>query len=219
MSQHTRSLPYLKDWSSRNRCLPCSAGGCAKLRHWTTQWCRLRTQRVNLYGHPRGRMIYRREYRGFFKTVRQHVARCPAETLRVMHELLRDILTPHWPPKNFRSRRYVVWQELERLRGVSNREQKALLIVSAIYLLSHHYPDILPDDERLTRALAHGVLRLAPRPRNVRWLPTPTRYRSHPAGASATSAIGSKIRRAFVPWFLHITTTAKNSTSEESSRT
>jgi hypothetical protein len=83
---------------------------------------------------------------------------------------------------------------------------EALETVAALYLLSHHHPKTLPDDVRLTRAFANGVLRLRPLTRLVGFAPSTGRmYKTaRRPGAIATNALGQEIRQALIPFLVNL---------------
>lgn len=209
---------HILAYAERNRTLPCAARGCQKLRFFTRQWCKTHRERHRRYGHPEGRLVPTQEHRRYGSLARKHLRRCPEGTRRVMLRILADILNPGpCPPRSpmvrgrptnsgRASQAFVVWQELQRISRVPDLEAKALSIITSLFLLSHFNPEALPDDVRLTRNLAHGVLRLAPRP-----LPARSRIGRprgtgpcKPAGATVTALLGEKIRDAFAAWFVHL---------------
>jgi len=206
-----------RDTAQANRIRHCDVSGCPKFRSYTKRYCRWHAERNRRYGHPLGRMITRKVYQGYFPGVRRLIRQCPSETLAVIYQLLREILFPGPVSKSSRSRANLLRSELQRIAHVPRRDERALVIATSLFLLSHHNPYRLPDDERLTRMIGHGVLQLAPRPGHYHFRGDHWQSCGRPAGATATHTIGSKIREALSPWFLHCirsytspTTTKKN---------
>jgi hypothetical protein len=204
VSPHIRALD--------NARLPCSVDGCSHRRRMVSLWCELHGARLTYHGSVHGRNIskseiasYVRLARKLFKKMEGHPALLAAESI------MASLLNPGEEPRVDKARRpshpgYLLHRELLRLEGVESRE--ALAAVVGCYLYSFHQPRQLPDDVRLTYALARSVLKL--RPRAVigsRWNNDAQRaennYRPIPGQASAL--LGRQLRTSLAPFLANLT--------------
>lgn len=173
-----------RQFVQQNQRKPCSARGCTKRRHWTGKWCPTHAWRMRHHGHEHGLildkdlvLVYRKKMAAFLEAYHD-IAQVKA-AVAVMDKLLSGRMLPK---KSYAQR------ELRRLRetpfgqmtvsamltaeSVTAREAvdsgsgltplEALEIVGAIYLLSLYRPDTLPDDRRLTFALATWLYKARP---------------------------------------------------------
>jgi hypothetical protein len=100
--------------------------------------------------------------------------------------------------------RYHLWKELWRLQRDSVKPREALEAIIGVWLMSYYDPRTLPDDERLTYALANAVLRLAPLYSQKRWTRRGMHVTTQAPGALAVGLLGRRLRDALAPFFVNV---------------
>ena len=138
----------------------CSATGCTAYRKWTSSWCSNHKGRVAAHGHPEGGRLdaglvetYRLKFSRFLDLYEDTPQVRAA--LEVMDALLRGKLVK---VRSYAQRELRRLREGERHPGdhgtgpITARE--GLEVVGGVYWLSLYRPEELPDDVRLSYALA-----------------------------------------------------------------
>ena len=194
--------------NSRKR---CSAVGCTAFRKWTSSWCSNHKGRVAAHGHPEGGRLDT----GLVETYRTKFARFldlyedtpqVRAALGVMGALLKGKLV---------KRRSYAQRELRRLREGERHPgdhgtgpitaREGLEVVGGVYWLSLYRPEELPDDVRLSYALATHLFKakvLEARPRVSRTSGQAYFYRPR-AAATANQDVGGVVRRDLATFFVN----------------
>jgi hypothetical protein len=162
---------------------------------------------------------YLENVRALFASNQQHAALVAAEN--IMREILdpgpeRRRPTVH-TNKGLEIAKYKMHLELLRLQQETKRgrwrkgyspvtPRLAVEVAVSVWLLSRERPDILPDDVRLTRAIANAIYRLMPLARTERWDQKRNRsiLQHRPPGAWALDALGTRIRERLGVFVLHV---------------
>jgi len=199
--------------SLENRRLPCSVNGCTRRRKMVSAYCPTHGRHVALFGHHAGRYIRKQEYASYVNLARRLFRRLDASghpalgaALSVVAALTLLGEQPRAPKPLRLNPRWLLWRELQRLEDVEPKV--ALAAVVGTYLYSYHQPRQLPDDQRLTYALAHAVFRLRPLAitRSYYNHETGTVENTHrPPSGLACGLLGSRLRNALAPFFVSLT--------------
>lgn len=124
----------------------------------------------------------------FFRKHKEHPA--IVESIKVLDEWLYEgvILASNGGGK--------ACQELRRLYDSGIRGKDVLEVAGAVWLMSHHLPAMIPDDERLTFALSRAILQTCPQTERITgFSSTGEAKRSHNrAGATVHRVVGQFIR-------------------------
>lgn len=181
MDEITRGL-------ARNHGKLCRAPGCHMPRHRISSWCQKHDQRVSLYGHPEGRVLFQRDYLQESTDVAQfldkHLSHAGVQqALKWWQEWLDAAASGN--------EEAVAAKDISRLAEKQVSPLDILKAISAVWLYSHRYPRRLPDDERLSYQLSIATLKTCPRysyisPKGNTW---PIRYSSR-----GKRLIGKRIR-------------------------
>ncbi|MBK8191388.1 MAG: hypothetical protein IPK79_13190 [Vampirovibrionales bacterium] len=180
---------------SQNRWQQCEVGGCYKPRHQSSQYCANHARRQQYYGHAEGYRIKKKDLAPFLKSVKRFFRKHkehPAivESIKVLDEWLYEgvILASNGGGK--------ACQELRRLYDSGIRGKDVLEVAGAVWLMSHHLPAMIPDDERLTFALSRAILQTCPQTERITgFSSTGEAKRSHNrAGATVHRVVGQFIR-------------------------
>jgi hypothetical protein len=148
-------------WSrvSTNENKRCTVDGCFNSRHKVSGLCKHHSGVRDRYGHPLGRAILKREYQAEQGDIKEFVARnVEHAAIKAGVQWFDGLLKAVSQGLNVPAKR-----ELKQLiyAGVDGR--KCLEAVLSTWLYSNRRPSLLPDDIRLTFAIARAVLGLAPR--------------------------------------------------------
>jgi hypothetical protein len=144
---------------ARNEALPCDVEGCGRRRNRLSRWCGSHRNRAGRSGHPLQRTILPYQWRTEKIDVRELLTANPTHRgLLLAEKFLADWLAN-------RGRFAVVTKahpvrEALRRHGATPRD--VVIAASAIWLFAERYPTVLPDDERLTHAMARAVIGLMP---------------------------------------------------------
>jgi hypothetical protein len=195
----------------RNQQKPCAVPGCTKRRTGITRHCAWHRTAQRKYGHALGRAITKQEYAGYVEMAEVAFERMGADhpALVAAVDIMRTLLDPgHEPIRGKRpthNPRWMLWRELERLRGTDPKE--ALAVVVGVWMLSIGRPQDLNDDIRLTYALAQAIFRM--RPFEI----TRSHYddstgtvenRGRVPGGLAVGLFGRRVRNALAPFLSNI---------------
>lgn len=184
---------------------PCACPGCFETRYGVSNYCKPHLRANRTHGHPRGVRIASQDY---------------AAELREVRRLLRDHATTHsgtqnalalvdsWMQRAARGDPDVVGQrELARLARHGITAETLLAEAAAVFAFSRRNPHRLPDDQRLTFALANNLLRLAPREERGRY-----RFRGYvcrryvSAPKDERQKIGQAIRETLGLYLMNVST-------------
>lgn len=190
--------------------LTCSITGCRYRRNGLSRHCSWHTTCVRKYGHAQGRQIQKQQYVSYVRLARKLFKRFEGHPALVAAlDTMRTLLTPGEEPTGKPLRlnaRWLLWRELQRLDDIT--PQAALAAVAGIWLYSYTHSRQLPDDNRLTYALANAVFRLRPLAvARSMWNHDTGKVEkeTRPPGALAISLLGSRIRNELAPFLANIT--------------
>lgn len=147
---------------SVNTLQQCTARRCSNRRHGASLYCARHKHRRSRFGHEDGFKIRRPWYAVERKQVQRLFASFPE------HEGVRSALAwlVDWQRMSIDGERGCPGgAHMARLKRRNVSPLEILTEACAVYLFSVNKASTLPDDERLTLALAAGVLGLAPRDR------------------------------------------------------
>ncbi len=138
-----------------NKRMPCSVPGCTRRRHGLAKLCTTHHQTRSYHGHALGRDILRSATKPYEEKFRDFKERFPEHrAILAAEQWLDDLLSE---PRKYVTNQYVVDRfEAAHMRGANGRDLLELL--AGVWLLSQYRPGELPDDERLTFALAKRTL-------------------------------------------------------------
>lgn len=136
---------------------PCTVPGCENLRSGLSSYCGKHHHPAVLYGHPHGRSITRKEYAKEIEEVTALLATNPdhpglTTVLRWLNEWLTQAATGEAPCGN---------ETFGRMHRQGLPALEILTEICAVWVYSQRNPHRLPDDMRLTYALARNPVRLA----------------------------------------------------------
>ena len=153
MSKHSTHLFW--EAEIKRKGLRCEVPGCNKPRWKLGRFCRNHQYVSNQYGHPLGKWIRLYQYqietdeiRSLFRTNPHHPGL--KEALKVIDQQFLSGLTK-------------LSREREWLQVIDHQVPalEILIRITALYLYSWRNPSKLPDDNRLTYALARAVFKSA----------------------------------------------------------
>jgi hypothetical protein len=119
--------------------------------------------------------------------------------------LMGELIKPTQEPRRIHDGRYQLSRELTRLCHAGVEPQEALETATAVWLLSYYQPGVLPDDLRLTYALANAVFRLRPLDSRKLWVNGKPHVSTRPPGALPLALLGSRLRGGLAPFFVNVT--------------
>jgi hypothetical protein len=156
------STGYMAAFARDNQTGYCSVWACTKHRHGTGKYCAMHKKRVQRYGHVSGKQIRASRYTREREDVLSLLTANPEhEGIKVGLAFLRDYLTRasrfERVPGVVKLQRSVA-ACMESGRTLEDLARDVLVTSSALWLYSTRWPSDLPDDVRLTVALARGVL-------------------------------------------------------------
>ena len=192
------TLAQLMQMAESRKHLTCTAKGCKRSRQGISPFCPTHNTRLHRYGHIDGKAIRKDEYKderqeveAFFVQHRGHPAISAA--CRFIHE---------WQQEAGRQEAKMGQNILVRLHHRCITPQDILVEIMAVWLYSSRNPVHLPDDRRLSYAIAWAMNRLAGHERTT----TKTGRRSHrvpPQGELLET--GERVRGALARLFLNMT--------------
>ncbi len=207
--------PTMRALVARGAHLPCRIAGCKKPRAGATL-CDSHRKRRWKYGDPEGRKIFpkfylheRREVAKLFAAYPDHPGLIDAcKWLRAWLDasLAGDKSQPG----------YV---HMARLHRWEITPLAILAEVCAVWLYAHRHPHALPDDQRLTFALALQMLLLAPRDylKSFHYKTGETRYYRESRYA-ARKEIGDHIRLTLARLFVNVTQACEERLEQKQNR-
>jgi hypothetical protein len=209
MNSFTR---FARERTYSNKLRRCSVPDCEKPRNCISRFCTWHKDANRRYGHPLGRIIEKQELAGYVQMAKTAFKRMgdqhPALVAAV--DLMQTHLDPRQEPNRGKrpshNPRWALWRELERLRGVDPTD--ALAVAVAVWMFSAANPRELPDNARLSYALAHCIFRMKPLGvRTSRYKPTTGTFvnKSHIPGGQAAGLLGRRLRAALAPFLVNIT--------------
>lgn len=150
------TLASQRSHRERNRMLPCSIASCHNRRSHSSRWCSSHAKRNKFYGHPQGRALSSREVRPYRSQgrifLRDHWDTTPVEeAVRFFNELLSLGSNEQGASDSEK--------QLYRLALFGLTASEALEIVLGVWLYSAAEPRALPDDKRLTYAMATALFK------------------------------------------------------------
>jgi hypothetical protein len=135
---------------------PCTAPGCERPRASVNLYCNKHLHPTLIYGHPLGRSILRKTYAretaeitSLFEANPDHPGM--TSVLRWINEWMTQAVAGEAPCGTG------IFAHMSR-RQLS--AMSILIEICSVWLFSHRNPTLLPDDQRLTFALARNPVRL-----------------------------------------------------------
>lgn len=138
---------------------PCAIHRCPQRNNGLSPWCGKHRQRAQSYGHPEGRRIWPRDYRGELAAV---VALFEANAEHAGLRTATGWVAEWMQQSTFGDKAQPGYQHMRRLSDHGVTPLDVLIECSAVWLYAMRNPRTLPDDARLTFALAVAVIGLAP---------------------------------------------------------
>jgi hypothetical protein len=200
-----------------NQQLPCDVSGCRRRRHWTTLICHEHGIRRKRYGHVKGRAILKREFAPYLTDVRALLKKNPNhEGVTAADAMMARLITPgpeRRPKRNGPgAAEHHLQVELTRIKRASVTPRAALETTIAVWLFAKEQPAVLPDDVRLTFAIAGAIFKLAPYKHYSYYNNHDTRkthINSKPPGAGAQRLLGERIRTQLGLFVANVETTLR----------
>lgn len=182
---------------------PCESAGCGARRFGVANYCLSHLRARQAHGHPLGRAIRKCDY----ASERNRIARLLEEQpeypgVRAALDWLQSLLT-----RASYGSGAIARDEFRRLAAAGVKPRSLLIEMAAVWAFAREYPNRLPDDARLSFALAAAVLKLAPR--IVKTGGTERRY--HTAGRAVRAELGEALRSRLAPLLFNLATEAERS--------
>jgi hypothetical protein len=139
---------------------PCSAPDCSKPRFRLSTCCRIHAYAAATYGHALGRPFKPKEYAAELKEVSTLIDLNPGHpSVTASIAWFRDWMDRAWvnEPGTLAVR------AMQGFHEAGIQPVTLLKTVMAIWVFADRHPAVLPDDERLDRALSLACLGLIPR--------------------------------------------------------
>jgi len=188
MAHSSSTLRHAIAFNAREQ---CSVSTCSKHRSGISQWCSYHKGKNHRYGHPLGHHLsptkdYATELHQIKALVCQHSG----------HPGIRSALQwiAEWLLNAAEGKDVPGKGDMRRLHQHGVSPTQVLAEAAALFLHSQRFPQRLPDDERLTGAIAHNVLSLAPRDYRSVYLGGKLKSRYKPLSAPSQRAVGNHIR-------------------------
>lgn len=183
--------------NSRRR---CRGPGCTSNRCGISPYCRRHHRGNTRHGHPEGRKINPKEYAHEKNVVAEFLER------HAQHEGLQSAQRwlDRWPHAASVGEAVPGQREMARIAEHRVPAKDLLLEACSVFLFSRWQPRQLPDDERLTFALATGVLGKVPQEKRYGHKNGKPYYRGVPLRKVAKREIGSRIRLHLAPLLLNV---------------
>jgi hypothetical protein len=198
-----RSLFKFKEANARLSKEPCSIPHCTRNRLGVNQYCNAHSIKSLRYGHPLGRTIPRSDYQQelnevleMFQSHKDHPGL--VSVLKWLDDWIEVASKEEAPVGNYILGRIHV----KRIHGMEISALDILAEISAVWVYAHRYPQSLPDDKRLTYALARNVIRLATFEK-VRYGNTKTKSTKHPP-ALELRGVGERIRQTLALFLINV---------------
>jgi hypothetical protein len=138
---------------------PCRVPRCGRPRLGAHHYCQNHVRAWRRYGHPEGVRTYPRDYATYRTKVRALLAQCPDH----VGALAATAWLAAWIERAARGEPVAAHTQLARLHEQEVCAERVLEELAAVWTLATVRPRNLPDDERLTFALANAMFYLAPR--------------------------------------------------------
>ena len=192
--------------ADKNKEKVCACPGCVLPRIWTSRFCRKHRSRSMKHGHPDGREVTAKQlkpYRELASDILERFADHPGvcEAAAWFDRLLENSTAALSLARQGNRVNSLTARELHRVRSAGLTGREALEIVVAVQLLSHYDSRTLPDDDRLTFAMANAVLRSRPYEYRHIGLGTTSKpkRRVYRVGATVRRELGTLIRDKLAP--------------------
>lgn len=186
--------PRLLQARSNNRYKPCAVSGCTTQRKGISNYCNKHSQLRNLHGDPLAHSLEpatfkheRKVISDFFAANKDHAG------IKAAEGWLSDWLSNSCVDQSLPSA-----HEMRRLFDAGVSGLGVLIEVVAVWLYSRRNPWLLPDGLRLTYAIGHAVLRLAPKEQRTVWRDGTAGVYSKRIASSHRRIIGERIRLTLV---------------------
>ena len=150
------SLSTMLHRAKGNKTLSCTVKGCTNNRSGIGNYCSSHKSRRTRYGDVHGRSIHQKDYLNELKDVREFF------TKHESHPALASAVYffQNWMTKAAANDAAVGQKTMGRLYRDGIEPRVIVEEIVAIWLYSQKYPNSLPDDLRLTYALARNTIRL-----------------------------------------------------------
>lgn len=150
------SLQMMLKKAEINKTLSCPVKGCTSKRSGIAKYCSGHQNRKLRYGDVHGRPIYQKDYLKELKEVREFFIKHES------HPALASAVYffQNWMTKAAANDAAVGQKTMGRLYRDGIEPRVIVEEIVAIWLYSQKYPNSLPDDLRLTYALARNTIRL-----------------------------------------------------------
>jgi hypothetical protein len=143
------------EFEQENKRQPCSVSGCTQRRTGMAKYCPHHHNRRFYHGHALGREILRSDTEPYNKKFRQFKERWPDHPAIIAAEQFLDDLLAD--PRKYITHQHAADRlEAAAMRGANGRDMLELL--AGVWMYAHYRPRELPDDARLTFALAKRSL-------------------------------------------------------------
>jgi hypothetical protein len=197
MSRST-SFRYAVSANLRN---PCSVPACSRPRKGLSGCCSMHTWRSQRWGHPQGRPVSNKHYAVELLEVKALLSKHAA------HEGVSSALQwlGQWMDDAGNGMQVPGQAHMRRLWQYEVTPERILAEAAALNLYSYRCPNRLVDDERLTFAIAHNVLSLAPKDYRTALVKGRPRTVYKPIAATVKRDVGRHIRNVLGLLLLNIT--------------
>ncbi|UCV01870.1 hypothetical protein [Dechloromonas denitrificans] len=198
-----RSLRKFKEANARLSKELCSIPGCTRNRLGVNQYCNAHSIKSIRYGHPQGHTIPRAEYQKelnevleMFQGHKDHPGL--VSVLRWIDDWIEVASNGEAPAGNYIFGRIHV----KRIQGRDISALDILAEVAAVWVYAQRFPQSLPDDNRLTYALARNVARLATFEK-AKYGITKTKSTKYPT-ALELRGVGERIRQTLALFLINV---------------
>ena len=141
-----------------NERLQCAHPGCYRNRYTFARYCQKHHSIWRRYGHPDGCYIPRSDYQAEIDEIREFMVRHRDHPTLVAAIKVLDL----WLDRSCVDKSLPAWKDMRRLYDYGVKGEQVVATFLPLWLYSHRRPERLPDDLRLTIAMGHAVLLLAP---------------------------------------------------------
>lgn len=198
----SKNKPSIQERGELFRGKPCKAPGCDRPRTGVSSYCGTHHHPLMIYGHPFGRAIPRKEYAKEIGEVTALLESNPdhpglTAVIRWFNEWMTQAATGDAPCGN------EMFSHMHR-QGLS---ATAIVIeVCAVWVYAQRNPHRLPDDQRLSYALARNPVRLAGFEQST--LRSGRKMTKHPKTLELRES-GKRIRSTLALFLINITDSLK----------
>jgi hypothetical protein len=190
--------------AQRLRHMPCRIEGCTRRRDISkaSSYCRGHAHARRRYGNPKGVRVWPKQYKAERKAVDRLFATYPDHAgVREACAWIRAWLDASIAGDS-RQPGYI---HAARLHRWQIEPRDILAEVCALWVYAMRYPRTLPDDERLTFALAVAMLFRAPRDYIKSYsYPSGERRKYRESGYADRLAVGTHLRMHLAPLFCNV---------------